>query len=152
MGRSKAPDSQELLAHHIQARISSKTYHRLSQVLQNSDCQSMGELARKILSREKFTCYYRDTTLDTPIEELISIKKELNAIGVNINQITKCFHKADTSGQKMFHALKVEQQYKLVGEKVDRLLIVVFELSKKWLQESSAEKTSEEPSATMSTR
>ncbi|NJN27764.1 MAG: plasmid mobilization relaxosome protein MobC [Cyclobacteriaceae bacterium] len=152
MGRSKAPDSQELLTHHIQARVSSKTYSRLNQVLQNSDCQSIGELARKILSREKFTCYYRNTTLDTPIDELISINKELNAIGVNINQITRHFHISETSGQKMFHALKVEQQYKLVGEKVDRLIAVVFELSKKWLQGSLAEKTSEEHSATMNTR
>lgn len=94
----------------------------------------MGELARKILSKEKITCYYKDTTMDAPMEELTHIRKELNAIGVNINQITHKFHIADNPSQKIDQVLRVEREYKRVGDKVDRLLAMVFELSKKWLQ------------------
>jgi hypothetical protein len=57
-------------------------------MLQNSDCHFMGELVRSILSREKITIYQKDVSFDAPMEELIRIRKELNAIGVNINQIT----------------------------------------------------------------
>ena len=49
-------------------------------------------------------------------------------------------------------ALKVAQDYNKVGVKVDRLLTVVFELSKKWLHEYTAGKTSVESSATTSTK
>jgi hypothetical protein len=64
----------------------------------------MAELTRRILSKEKITCYHRDTSLDEPLEELIMIRKELNAIGVNINQITHHFHSIDVPAQKVFQA------------------------------------------------
>ena len=92
MGRKAIINKDKLLTHHIQARVERATYERLNSILDNSNCRSLGELARKILSRKKFTCYFRDTTLDIPVEELIRIRKELNAIGVNINQITRYFH------------------------------------------------------------
>lgn len=134
MSRKKANDREELLAHPIRTRVRGSVYQRLVKMMENSDCQSIGELARKILSREKITCYYRDTTMDKPIEELTLIRKELNAIGVNINQITHKFHIADSPGQMMDQALRVEKEYKKVGEKVDQLLTMVFEMGKKWLQ------------------
>jgi hypothetical protein len=134
MSRRKANDREDLLTHPIRTRVRESVYQRLVKMMENSDCQSMGELARKILSREKITCYYKDTTMDAPMEELTHIRKELNAIGVNINQITHKFHIADNPSQKIDQVLRVEREYKRVGDKVDRLLAMVFELSKKWLQ------------------
>jgi hypothetical protein len=134
MSRRKANDREDLLTHPIRTRVRESVYQRLVKMMENSDCQSMGELARKILSREKITCYYKDTTMDAPMEELTHIRKELNAIGVNINQITHKFHIADNPSQKIDQVLRVEKEYKRVGDKVDRLLAMVFELSKKWLQ------------------
>ncbi len=134
MSGRKANDREELLTNPIRTRVRESVYQRLVKMMENSDCQSIGELARKILSREKIICYYRDTTMDKPMEELTLIRKELNAIGVNINQITHKFHIADSPGQMMDQALRIEKEYKKVGEKVDRLLAMVFDMSKKWLQ------------------
>lgn len=134
MGRKKAKHREELYAHHIQAKVSEKVYNRLNQTLQNSDCHYMGELVRRILSREKITVYHKDVSFDDPMEELIRIRQELNAIGVNINQITHAFHTSDTPGKQVFQSLKVAEEYKKVGERVDRLLTMIYELSKKWLQ------------------
>ncbi|MCG8308518.1 MAG: MobC family plasmid mobilization relaxosome protein [Cytophagales bacterium] len=134
MSRRKAKHREELLTHPIRTRIRKSVYQRLVKMMDSSDCQSIGELARKILSREKITCYYRDATMDAPMEELIFIRKELNTIGVNINQITHKFHIADNPGQMIDQAIRVEKEYKKVGEKVDHLLAIVFEISKKWLQ------------------
>ncbi len=72
--------------------------------------------------------------MDAPMEELSSIRKEINSIGVNINQITHSFHNAEAASQKAFHALKVAEQYRKVGDKVDALLAIVSQLSIKWLQ------------------
>jgi hypothetical protein len=134
MGRKKAKHREELFTHHIQAKVSEKIYNRLKQMLQNSDCHFMGELVRRILSREKITVYHKDASLDAPMEELIRIRKELNAIGVNINQITHSFHTSDTPGKQVFHSLKIAEEYKKVGEKVDILSKIIFELGQKWLQ------------------
>lgn len=94
----------------------------------------MGEFARRILSRDKITLFHKDASLDGPMEELTSIRKELKAIGVNINQITHSFHIAQNDNQRNYQAMRAAEEYKKVGAKVDQLLNIVSQLSKKWLQ------------------
>jgi hypothetical protein len=70
--------------------------------------------------------------MDEPVKELIKIRNELNAIGVNINQITNSFHTADVPTQKAFFALKVAEQYNLVKEKIEDLKKLLIEMHNKW--------------------
>ena len=58
----------------------------------------------------------------------------LARIGININQLTRHFHSADTPNQKIFQALKIVDEYKKVGQKLDRVMDVTSEITKKWLQ------------------
>jgi hypothetical protein len=102
--------------------------------LANSNCRSLAELARAILYREQIIWYHKDAKLESTAIELAGIKKELNAIGRNINQITHRFHSTDLPNQKMFHALKISDEYKKVGDKVDKLLVTTAIISKKWLR------------------
>lgn len=134
MARKKSNRPEELLTCHIQTKVTQEVFDRLDKIKSNSDCRTVGELARRILSKDKIVVFHRDSSMDLHMEELTSIRKELNAIGVNINQITHAFHSADTTHQKMLNALKVADQYKKVGDKVDKLLIIISQLTKKWLQ------------------
>lgn len=70
------------------------------------------------------------------MEELALSRKELKAIGVNINQITKAFHSSGNDNAKAFYALKVAGRYEAVGTKVDALLVIVAQLAEIWLQRS----------------
>lgn len=134
MARKKSNHPEELLTCHIQTKVTKEVFNRLDKIRSNSDCRSVGELARRILSKDKIVLFHRDSSMDAQLEELTGIQKELNAIGVNINQITHAFHNTDTTNQKMLNALRVADQYKKVGDKVDKLLIIVSQLAKKWLQ------------------
>lgn len=134
MSRKKAKDQHKLLTYVVCARVAENVYNRLNSFVGNSDCHSVGEVARRILSKEKILCLHRDNTADAIMEELISIKKELNAIGVNINQVTHFFHTAESGEQRMFQVLKIAEQYSKVDGKVERLLELVSEVAKKWLQ------------------
>jgi hypothetical protein len=127
-------DSKARLSRLIGLRISDSFYHRMEELLANSNCRSVTELARAILYREEIVWKHRDARLESTALELAGIKKELNAIGKNINQITHRFHTVDTTNQKLILALKVAEDYKKVGNKVDRLLVIAAEISKKWLQ------------------
>jgi hypothetical protein len=51
---------------------------------------------------------------------------------ININQVTRHFHSADTPNQKIFQALKIVDEYKKVGQKLDRVMDVTSEIAKKW--------------------
>lgn len=134
MARRKSPYPEQLLTHHIQTKVTEDTYLRLDQLRVKSDCQTIGELARRILSKEKIVLFHKDASMDAPMEELTSIRKELKAIGVNINQITHSFHTATSDSQKNYQALRVAEEYKKVGLRVDKLLELISQLAKKWLQ------------------
>ncbi|AZI26447.1 mobilization protein [Pedobacter sp. G11] len=122
--------------HPIRTRVTAKTYKRLEQVLQNSNCRSMGEVTRKILSREKILMLNRDVSMNGPMEELTLIRKELKSIGININQQTRHFHTAENESQRAFYFMRTTELYKNVGQKVDHLLALVAKLSLKWLRGS----------------
>jgi hypothetical protein len=136
MGRKKKTDRDALLIHRIRTRVNDKSFQRLQSVLVKSNCQTIGQLVRQILSNEPITVFQTDITVEEPVQQLILIREELRAIGVNINQITHHFHLADSSSQKMFHALKVSEEYAKVGEKVDILINKVAEIGQRWLQRS----------------
>jgi hypothetical protein len=124
----------EKLSKLIGVRVSESFYNQLEQKRKQTNCQTVSEMARAILYKEKIMFYYTDASLNATALELSGIRKELNQIGNNINQITKSFHAADSQSQKMFYALKVAEDYKKVEGKVDKLLIMVSEVAKKWLQ------------------
>ncbi|RKR81893.1 mobilization protein MobC [Mucilaginibacter gracilis] len=134
MSRKKAEDQDEILSHPIIMRVTEKQFNKLEQILANSNCQSIGEVARMILQKQRILYFHKDISLNGPMEELSCIRKELKAIGININQLTRSFHTSKQEGQQNFFILKVAERYEKVEEKVDRLLIIISQLSAKWLQ------------------
>jgi len=133
MTRKKVDPAQKL-TRKITIRVSIPFYQKMEKWLTQSNCQTIAELARSIVYKEKIIWYHKNAELESTALELATIRKELNAIGHNINQITHHFHLADTSSQKMFQTLKVGEEYKKVSVKVDQLLVMVSEISETWLQ------------------
>ena len=134
MARRKSAKPEEVLSRVIRARVTETVYNRLEQTSKNSDCYSVGRLARKILSREKITLFHKDITMNATMEELALIRKELRAIGVNINQITRSFNQDKAGTHRAFYVLKVADQYKKIDEKVEQLLTIISRLAERWLQ------------------
>lgn len=128
---------KERLDYPLRTRVDKKSLKRLEKLLSTGTCQSMGELIRKLINREKINCVYTDTTMNAPMEELISIRKELRSIGININQITRSFNQEKTrESSRQYYIMQVADLYKKVDIKVERLLVMVGELTEKWLQRS----------------
>ncbi|WP_316800205.1 mobilization protein [Pedobacter frigidisoli] len=134
MPRKKSKNPEQLLTHPIIVRVNEQTYKRLEKILLHSNCQSIGEVARNILSKEKILMLSRDVTMNAPMEELASIRKELRSIGININQQTHHFHTSENEAQRSFYFMRTSDLYKNVGLKVDRLLELVTKMSMRWLQ------------------
>lgn len=126
-------DETDLLIHKIGLRVSDPFYKKMEGWLSQSNCQSMAELARLILYKEEIIWYRKDTTTESVAVELTGIRKELKAIGTNINQVTRYFNGTTIPSQKIFEALKILDEYKKVSDKVDRTIMNIDELSDKWL-------------------
>ncbi|KQM68213.1 hypothetical protein ASE74_24160 [Pedobacter sp. Leaf216] len=134
--RNKKQQKEERLTHLVRTRVTETTHQRLMELKQNSNCSTLGEVARKILSREKIACFYIDVTMNAPMEELATIRKELKAIGININQQTRYFHTSKNDTQRSFYFMKTAALYNDVDLRVNRLLDLVGKMSMKWLQGS----------------
>lgn len=140
MPRKKTADPDTLLSYPIRTRVTKKTGGRLEKLQKESACQSVGEVARMILSGEAISCFYRDISMNAPMEEMALIRKELKAIGININQQTRYFHASRSEAEKAFYALKTAKLYQQVDRKADELLTLINRLAEKWLQGSSTVK------------
>ena len=134
MPRKKAANPEDLLSHNIIIRITETAFKRLEKMRQQSNSPSIAEVARKILSGQKIRLFYHDISLNPVMEELAMIRKELKAIGININQITRSFNQDKAETHRAFYVLKVADLYKKADEKVDRLLVIISKLAEKWLQ------------------
>lgn len=133
MSRSKATERDQLYSYPVRTRVDKATQERLEKLLADSAFQSLGEVARKILAQEKILCLYKDISMNGVMEELTGIRKELKAIGVNLNQMTKAFHASKSDTQKAFYVLRQMELAKTVEAKTDQLLVLVAKLARKWL-------------------
>jgi len=133
MSRPKAKYRDQLYSYPIRTRVDKATQERLEKLLADSSCQSIAEVTRKILAREKILCLYKDISMNGVMEELTGIRKELKAIGVNLNQVTRAFHASRSDTQKAFYALRQTEMAKVIEQKTDRILVIVAKLAQKWL-------------------
>jgi len=135
MPRKKLKNEDDILSHNLIVRVNATQFNKLEKLRIESNCQTVAEIVRRILSGKKINCFYTDVSMNAPMEELVSIRKELKAIGININQITRTFNQEKASeNNRNYYVLKVADLYKKVDQKVDRLLLLITKLTEKWLQ------------------
>ena len=134
MPRKKAKDQAAVLTLPVIIRLTKAAFERLESKRKESDCSTIGEVARKILSNKSIKCFYKDVTLNPVMEELAMIRKELKAIGININQVTRTFNQDKAENHRTFYVLKIADQYKKGDAIVDRLLVLISLLAERWLQ------------------
>ena len=118
----------------IESRISETKFQELLTLLSKSQNQTMSSLIRDILSKRKVTITTYDRSLDFVLEELSQIHQQINAIGVNVNQLTRFFHQTGDLSKKIALIKKVEQSLHQVIESQENLKETVQPLLEKWLQ------------------
>jgi len=135
MARPKIAKENQL-KHLIRVRVNEKVYRRLTTLQRQGDCRSICELARRILSKEQITLLHKNVSMNGPMEELAGIRKELKAIGININQQTHYFHRSQSAAERAYYAGKTASLYKQVDQQVEKVLKLVNQLAQEWLQKS----------------
>ncbi|MFC4872097.1 plasmid mobilization protein [Negadavirga shengliensis] len=116
-------------------RLTDKEYKYLEKLLQkNTYCQNLSELIRDMIFRKKITINTYDASLHEVKLQLAKIRNELQAIGVNINQITRHFHTAMDSESRLAYAEKIVPHYRKVEDKIQELFTILSQLSRRWSQ------------------
>lgn len=102
--------------------------------------QTMSEYVRALLFDKPITVIYRDQAMDDILEELILLRRELNAIGNNLNQAMHQINSAHGSADsRLWSGLLQVLQSKLVPS-TEEIKARINQYAEIWSQKSKPEK------------
>jgi hypothetical protein len=133
MGRKKIA-AEDSLVHDIKTRVTGADFRRLNGLLEQSRFRNMSELLRDIVCNKPITVYTKDGNLGFIMEELTKIRKELNAIGNNFNQVTRHINSLPENTGKSILIVQASEIFREVDAQVKLLYPIITQLAKKWLQ------------------
>src|SRR2546423_14427345 len=87
---------QEIRNNFLRVRFNPTEYKKLHEFYEKTTARNLSEYCRDVLIKEPITVYYRNASADNLLEEMIRIKRELNFIGHNFNQVVKRLHSLDS--------------------------------------------------------
>ena len=126
---------QQRLTHKICTRVTNDKYAELKSLIDSNPANDMSRVLRDILDGVPIRVITLDKSFETQIDELIMIKAEIRAIGVNINQITHMFNTYPEPQRKLYFAKIAFERYLQIDQKTDKLFAIVAKIEKKWLSE-----------------
>jgi hypothetical protein len=130
--------SNENKTYWLNIRLTAGEREKIFARCKETTCRSLSEYARTVLFQEKVTVRYRNDSLDKLMEELILLRKELNYLGNNFNQVVTKINAVKNAGELSLW-LSVGQKLQLqLLEKTEIIKLHIIHLSEKWLQDSSA--------------
>ncbi|MEE1947251.1 plasmid mobilization relaxosome protein MobC [Pedobacter sp. KR3-3] len=132
----RADKKNQSLPCRIHTRLTQEKYDELSRVLkQTRTIRSLSELLRYILDNKVITVKVYDASMDKIMEELAGLQKELQAIGININQVAHALHRLNLPGDKLSQANEIITCCEATQHKISELFLLMTRLFDKWLPE-----------------
>lgn len=118
----------------IGLRLTGDEYDILEGRWKKSTVLKLSEYVRRVLFGKKFTVYNRNQSLDDLMGEMILLRKELNAIGVNFNQAVHRLHTLDHLPQMQGWLQRFERDKDMFFRKADEIRLKINSISVQWLQ------------------
>ena len=115
-------------------RLSEEEEKVLYRLYKQSTSKSISEYGRGLLLRHPVTVLYRNQSTDNFLEEIIQLKKELNAIGNNFNQAVHKLHTLDHIPEIRAWAILHESIMKSFSKKADEIKEKMSQIYEEWLQ------------------
>lgn len=115
-------------------RLNEKEEKKLLDYFQKSTSPALSEYARDVLLQKPVTILYRNASADAWLEEMILLKRELNAIGNNFNQAVHRLHTLDFASEVKDWALRNETSKNQFFSKVTEIQLKMNEIYELWLQ------------------
>lgn len=123
-------------------RLKPAEYQSFYSAFKKTRFNSLSEYSRSLLLSRPVVVYYRDKSMDDMLEELAVLRRELNAIGNNLNQAVRLIHIAHGQvDSKIWISLFSVIRSKIhpsINQIKDQMQI----FSDQWLQKSKLAETS----------
>jgi hypothetical protein len=136
MGRKPVAEKKKL-KHLVITRLTEEKYRELKHITELPPHYPTSDLIRRILEYRRIKVFRTDPTIEPILEELRTIRVKIKLKGILINQHTKGFNSHPHPAESEFYAKLAFKQYASLEPHIDRLLEIVIEEAKRWLDEDS---------------
>lgn len=133
-GSDERAVSQAGRCHVINFRVNTAEHQQLLEAWKKTTLKKLSAYIRKVLFGRVLTVRTRNASLDDLMAELVLLKKELNAIGVNINQATHRLHTLDYLPQMQRWLVDWERDKALLFNQLAAITEVMAKVEEAWLQ------------------
>jgi hypothetical protein len=118
----------------IALRMTSDEYTVLATRWKKTTIKKLSEFIRRVLFGKELTVKTRNASLDEFMVELLLLKKELNAIGVNFNQATHRLHTLDHLPQMQQWLIAWDRDKERLFGQIEAIKIQLGKVEEQWLQ------------------
>jgi hypothetical protein len=118
----------------ITLRLTTEEYAKIEQKFNSSTCRKISDYLRRQLFDKSITITYRNESFDDFTEETILLRKELNAIGSNLNQVVKKLHTLQQIPEFRVWIISFEIDKKIINDKIEEIKNHTGKITDKWLQ------------------
>lgn len=127
-------EEREVRKHFVKTRMNDTELNQLIKLHQKSTDKDISSYIRKVLLQKPVTIAFRNISADEHLAELVELKKELNAIGNNFNQVVHKLHLLDKIPEFRIWVTQYENLHKSLVAKVEEIKIKMYQLHDLWLQ------------------
>jgi hypothetical protein len=117
----------------LHIRLSSDEKKIIQNIRKKTTCRNLSEYVRKILVDRPIVATYRNKSQDDMTREIAVLNYELNALGNNLNQITKRLHTLRSSEQELW-GLQFTSQAESILLKLSEVKDIVQNIAERWLR------------------
>lgn len=118
----------------IGLRLTEVEFNNIESRWKASTSRKLSDYIRKCIFRKKIVMTYRNRSLDEFMEEMILLRKELNAIGNNFNQSVKKLHTIYGGQEFKPWMLGHELEKKIIFNKIEEIKNRIHQIAEIWLQ------------------
>jgi hypothetical protein len=118
----------------IGLRLTLDEYEKLEKNWKKTTVRKLSEYVRRLLFKKSFTVYTRNQSLDDLLSEMVLLRRELNAIGVNFNQAVHRLNMLDHSPQMQEWLKRFERDKERYFSSVESIQARLKLMSSAWLQ------------------
>ncbi|MFD0749122.1 hypothetical protein ACFQZS_03150 [Mucilaginibacter calamicampi] len=131
---------EENRSRRVITRFKPQEYELLESRFKKTMFRKLSEYTRNVLLEKSVTVTYRDKAMDDILEELILLKRELNAVGNNLNQAIRSINAAHgQAGAELWRNL-LSTISSRVEPAINQIRQQLNQYSEIWSRRSKAEK------------
>jgi hypothetical protein len=119
----------------LQIRVNKPEYDKLLLQFKATACRKFSDYLRSVIFKKPLIAFTRDRSKDECLLELIQLKKELNAIGNNFNQLVKRLHSIDSINSATHCLNKQNALQNSVDRKITEIKDYMKKIAASWSQE-----------------